>query len=87
MNGAKRVDNSFWLCERSKQVIAEEFISREEIQLNMIAAAFMNEQLRYEAECQIKMFEMWKVFQNPAKNESIKKRIMRRFFPWKKNKR
>ena len=39
MSGAKRVDNSFWLGERSKQVSAVELISREEIKKNMICAA------------------------------------------------
>lgn len=75
MNGATRIDSYFWCI---KLMDEESLITRDDIRRNMAKAAAIKEQAKYEGECPIQMLEM-------KKRESIKKRIFRRFFPWKKN--
>lgn len=83
INGAKRIGDSFWINELRDE---EHLITRDEIKFNMLMSIIINEHITYITRISDKMYERGCLpLQIATKKESIKKRIFRRFFPWKKN--
>ena len=81
MSGTKKQINYFWICERSRQTQATD---NEIIMWQQITDKYKEYEKQVALRDAEKMAEIWLAFYCPKKTESIKKRLFRRFLPWKK---